>query len=105
MDNAGETRSDARMETSEGPRATGKIATGRALLLMTIAGDRPPRYGKVWSPFVSPTVLHRDREGSPTSGKFFLHFYPVFGRIIHHLQKIGWKRNGTSKNDADTAAV
>ena len=33
---AGETHSDARMETSEGPRATEPE---------TIAGDRPPRYG------------------------------------------------------------
>ena len=33
---------------------------------MTIAGDRPPRYGEVWIPFVSPTVLHRDPEVSPT---------------------------------------
>ena len=36
MDNAGETRSDARMETSEGPRATGKsrpeiFPTGKTL--------------------------------------------------------------------------
>ena len=33
---AGETRSDARMETSEGPRAT---------VIETRAGARPPRYG------------------------------------------------------------
>ena len=47
MDDAGETRSDARMETSEGAPRYGNIETGRFLLLMTIAGDRPPRYGKV----------------------------------------------------------
>ena len=35
---AGETLSDARMETSEGPRVTVSGAS-------EIAGDRPPRYG------------------------------------------------------------
>ena len=69
MDDAGETRSDARMETSEGPRATGKIETVRALLLMTIAGDRPPRYGK---------GKHRDREVSPTEKEIFLAFLSRF---------------------------
>ena len=77
MDNAGETLSDARMETSEGPRATGKLRPG----------------GRAYREEIETRGLssrgNRDREGAPT-GKTLRYETPSFSFLF----SMAWRGTG-----------